>query len=81
MSPPAGGHEGRPYLAGGYIGFRMIRGAVGAGLVPARRRPQGPPLPGWGHIEFRMIRGAVGAGLVPARRSDRVTSRLQYIKN
>ncbi|EHM39417.1 hypothetical protein HMPREF0372_03755, partial [Flavonifractor plautii ATCC 29863] len=65
----------------GHIEFRMIRGAVGAGLVPARGRPQGPPLPGWGHIEFRMIRGTVWAGLVPARRSDRVTSRLQYIKN
>ena len=36
LSRSAGGHEGRPYLAGGYIGFRMIRGAVGAGLVPAR---------------------------------------------
>ena len=65
LSRSAGGHEGRPYLAGGHIEFRVIYGVVGAGLVPARRRPRGPPLPGWGHIEFRMIRGAVGAGLSP----------------
>ena len=82
LYPGARGRPRGPPLPGwGHIEFRMIRGAVGAGLVPARGRPQGPPLPGWGHIEFRMIRGTVWAGLVPARRSDRVTSRLQYIKN
>ena len=47
LSRSAGGHEGRPYLVGGHIEFRVIYGVVGAGLVPARGRPRGTPLPGW----------------------------------